>query len=66
MSPRTGRPIKGEERKDINLQLRITKTTNDRLLYCSEKLHTSRTEVIEQGIDIIYNDLKKNRELHNP
>ncbi len=59
MSPRTGRPIKGEERKDINLQLRITKATNDKLFYCSEKLNISRTEVIEQGIDIIYDDLTK-------
>ncbi len=59
MSPRTGRPLKGDEKKDVSLQLRITKTTNERLQYCSETLNKSRTEVIEQGVDMIYDDLKK-------
>ena len=59
MSPRTGRPIKGNERKDISLQMRISKSTNDKLQYCSETLEKSRTEVVEQGIDIIYDKLKK-------
>ena len=59
MSPRTGRPTKGKEKKDVSLQLRITKTTNERLQYCSDTLNKSRTEVIEQGVDMIYDDLQK-------
>ena len=59
MKPQRGRPTKGDERKDISLQMRITKTMRDKLQYCADRLEKSRTEVIEQGIDIIYKKLKK-------
>lgn len=54
MSPRTGRPLKGDCRKDVSLQLRISKDTADKLKKCSDILGISRTEVIEQGIDTVY------------
>jgi hypothetical protein len=59
MSPRTGRPIKGEQRKSVSLQLRISENTSEQLQECSELLGISRTEVIEQGIDIVHRELKK-------
>lgn len=60
MSPRTGRPLKGEKRKDVSLQLRISEDTANKLNECSEILGISRTEVIEQGIDLIHqNKVKK-------
>ena len=58
MSPRTGRPPK-EVTKDVNLGLRITKETAEKLQWCAEKLNVSRTEVIEKGIDLVERSLKK-------
>ena len=59
MSPRTGRPPKLGESKNISLQLRITDKTSQKLKECSEQLQISRTEVIEKGIDLIYERLQK-------
>lgn len=59
MSPRTGRPPKNGKSKNINLQLRINEDTAEKLTICSKKLNISRTEVIEQGIDLIYDKVDK-------
>lgn len=59
MSPRTGRPPKGETSKNISLQLRISEKTADELKKCSEILNVSRTEVIEKGVELIYKETVK-------
>lgn len=59
MSPRTGRPPKMGKSKSVSLQLRITQDTADKLKECSEILNISRTEVIENGVDIIHKKIKK-------
>lgn len=58
MSPRTGRPHK-DITKSVNLGLRITKETADKLQECAEALGISRTEVIEKGIDLVEAEIKK-------
>lgn len=58
MTPRTGRPPK-EVKKSVNLGLRITEETAEKLQKCSEKLKISRTEVIEKGIDLVEKTIKK-------
>lgn len=58
MSPKTGRPHK-EVTKSVNLGLRLTKETADKLQRCAESLGISRTEVIEKGIDLVNETLKK-------
>lgn len=58
MSPRTGRPPK-DITKCVNLGLRITKETADKLQHCAEVLGISRTEVIEKGIDLVDAEIKK-------
>jgi len=57
--PRTGRPIKGSSRKDKSLQLRVSQDMLTKLQYCSDRLKTSRTEVLEQGVNLIYDELNK-------
>ena len=61
MSPRTGRPPKGEFSKNVSLQLRISEKTANELKQCSEKMGISRTEVIELGIKRIYEDVVKTK-----
>lgn len=58
MSPRTGRPPK-DITKSVNLGLRITQETAEKLQKCADILGVSRTEVIEKGIDLVEAELKK-------
>lgn len=58
MSPRTGRPPKMGKSKTVSLQLRITQETADKLQDCAKALSISRTEVIEQGVDLIHKKVK--------
>ena len=58
MTPKTGRPHK-EVTKSVNLGLRLTKEAADKLQRCAESLGISRTEVIEKGIDLVNETLKK-------
>lgn len=54
--PKIGRPLKGQTPKNISLQLRINEKTAYQLKQCANSLHISRTEVIEKGVEIVYND----------
>lgn len=58
MAPKTGRPKK-ENPKNVEIGLRLTKETADKLQKCADVLQTSRTDIIEQGIDRIYKDVIK-------
>ena len=59
MSPRTGRPIEGRERKDIKLQIRVDKPTIEEIDEMATKLKTTRTGVIMKGIELLKEHLKK-------
>lgn len=59
MSPRTGRPPKQGKPKEVSLQMRITKETADKLQKCANELSISRTEVIEKGIDLVDEQIKR-------
>ena len=59
MTPRTGRPIKGEQKKNVRLEIRITEQKAEQLKGCAERLKISRAEVIERGIDLVENEMKK-------
>lgn len=61
VSPRTGRPPKGEKSKNVSLQLRITEKTAKELKECSEILEISRTEVIEKGIEKIHSKVSNKK-----
>lgn len=61
MSPRTGRPPKGESSKNVKLQLRITEKTANELKECAELMGISRTEVIEKGVELIHNEVVRKK-----
>ncbi len=58
MSPRTGRPHK-DITKSVNLGLRLTEETAEKLQRCASALDISRTEVIERGIDLVEAEIEK-------
>lgn len=53
MSPRTGRPPK-ENLKDIRIQIRLDKEILDKLDECAKVNKTSRSDIIRQGIALVY------------
>lgn len=59
MSPRTGRPIKGESKRDKSLQLRMSQKELDLLDECAKRLDSTRTDVVNKGIRLVKSELDK-------
>lgn len=55
---RMGRP-KSDNPKSINLNIRLTKSQAERIQFCADKLHTSRTDVLLRGLDLVESKIKK-------
>lgn len=58
VSPKMGQKIK-KNPKNVRLDLRLTKQEADDLHYCAEKLETSRTDVINRGVQKIKEEIDK-------
>lgn len=52
MSPRTGRPT--DDPKTKRMEIRISLLDSIKLEYCCETLNLSKTEVIREGINNVY------------
>ena len=52
MSPRTGRPT--DDPKTKRMELRISLLDSIKLEYCCETLNLSKSEVIREGINNVY------------
>ena len=50
LSPRTGRPIMGEEPKNKQIALRVTETTARKFQECSDITGKSKTNLLEEMI----------------
>lgn len=59
MSPRTGRPIVGEEPKNKQIALRATATTVRKFSECSKITGKTKTDLLEEMVNKLYNDLTK-------
>lgn len=59
MSPRTGRPIKGDSKRDKSLQLRMSQQELDLLDECAQTLEITRTDVVNKGIRLVKAELDK-------
>lgn len=57
MSPRTGRPT--EDRKDIKLQIRVSKQTLDDIDACAKLDGSNRSEIVRKGIQLVKFTLTK-------
>lgn len=55
MSPRP----KSDNAKNLRFEIRMTEETAEKLEYCAEKLGTSKTDVIQRGIDLVKSELDK-------
>lgn len=59
MSPRTGRPIVGDEPKNKRVSLRATETTVRKFQECSEITKKTQTDLLEQMVDELHDKLTK-------
>lgn len=59
MTPRTGRPPKGEYTRNINLNIRISKEEAEIIKSCANKLGKSRTDIIIDGVKMVEKTIKK-------
>lgn len=59
MSPRTGRPLKGTSKRDRSLQIRMTVEELELLDECVDQLQSTRTDVVNKGIQLVKAGLDK-------
>ena len=57
VSPRTGRPIVGEEPRNKRISLRATETTVRKFQKCSEITGKTQTDLLEKMVDNLHNEL---------
>ena len=58
MSPKLGQKIK-DNPKNVRLDLRLTEKEAEDLQYCADKLKTSRTDVINRGVQKVKEEIDK-------
>lgn len=59
MSPRTGRPQKGEEKRTQKITIRISPKEAKKIQDCSDRMKVTRTDAIVAGINLLEADLDK-------
>ena len=58
LSPKTGRPPV-ENPKNVKMNIRISEDTAEKLKECAEIMNVPRVNVIEKGIELVREQLKK-------
>lgn len=61
MSPRTGRPPKGEEPRKTNLNIRVSVDEAALIKECADRLDTTRTDVIIRGVKLVKAEIDKTK-----
>lgn len=61
MSPRTGRPPKGDARKDQRLQIRMSTEEMQVLDECARRMQVTRTDVVNEGIRLVKQGLDEGK-----
>ena len=59
VSPRTGRPLKGNEARTEKINLRISKGELQRIQICAGQMGVSRIDAIMEGINLLEAELDK-------
>jgi len=59
VSPRTGRPPKGEESSTEKINIRVSKKEAQKIQDCADRMDATRTDAIMAGIDLLKDDLDK-------
>ena len=57
MTKKMGRPT--DNPKNIELKVRISEEEKDKLVYCIQHSSKNKSEIVRDGIDKVYQELKK-------
>lgn len=57
MSPRTGRPPKGEQSRTGKITIRVSEQEAQKIQECANRMNATRTDAIMAGIDLLKADL---------
>ncbi len=57
MSPRTGRPVIGDSKKDAQIGFRVSRETVDKFQECADISGKSRVDLFEEMVDSLYKKL---------
>ena len=66
MSPRTGRPIVGNEPKNKQIALRATETTVRKFQECADITGETKTDLLEKMVDELHGKLTKKQSVDAP
>ena len=61
MSPRTGRPLKGETKRDNRVVIKLDEGEYATLEECVERLSATKTDVVVKGIKLVKQELDKDK-----
>ncbi len=61
LSPKTGRPVVGNEPKNKRISLRATETTVKKFQECSDITRKTQTELLEEMVNNLHNELIKKK-----
>ena len=59
LSPRTGRPPKGEQSRTKKITIRLSVLEAQKIQECADRLNTTRTDAIVTGIYLLKSELDK-------
>lgn len=59
LSPRTGRPPKGEQSRTKKITIRLSVLEAQKIQECADRLNATRTDAIVTGIDLLKSELDK-------
>lgn len=62
MSPRTGRPVVGDEPKNKQIALRVTATTVRKFAECAEAVGKTKTNLLEEMVEELHKKVCKEKE----
>ncbi len=57
-SKKTGRPT-SDNPKNETIKIRVDQTILNKLDTCTEKLNTTRSDIVRRGIELMYKELQK-------
>ena len=62
MSPRTGRPLKGETKRNNRVAIKLDDSEFEMLEGCVKETQKTRTEIIALGIELVRKELDAKKE----
>ena len=54
-----GRPLKGEKRRELKLNIRVSEPELEKIQFCADAIHGTRTDAVMAGINLLEAQIKE-------